>query len=45
MAQAITVNQSKAPGEGQELKASRYSYNQEKNQGGNLKSQGVLLKA
>ena len=30
---------------GQELKASRHSYNQEKNQDINLKSQVILLKA
>ena len=36
----------KGPGEtGQELKTSQYSYNQEKNQDSNLKSQGILLKA
>ena len=36
----------KGPGErGQELKISRHGYNQEKNQGFNLKSQVVLLKA
>ena len=29
---------------GQEIKASRYNYNQGKNQGSNLKSQGILLK-
>ena len=36
----------KDPGErGQELKALRHGYNQEKNQGINLKAQVVLLKA
>ena len=30
---------------GQQLKASRYDYNQEKNQSSNPKSQDVLLKA
>ena len=29
---------------GQGLKTSRYGYNQEKNQGSNLKSQGILQK-
>jgi len=46
MAQAMAVNQPKAPGEmGQVLKASRYGYNQGKNKDSNPKSQGVLLKA
>jgi len=45
MAQAMAVNQPKALGRGQELKALRYNCNQEKNQDSNSKSQGVLLKA
>jgi len=46
MAQAMVVNQTKVPKErGEELKASRYSYKQEKNRVSNPKSQGVLLKA
>ena len=46
MAQAMAVNQLKAPGRwGQELETSRYDYNQGKNKDRNLKSQGVLLKA
>jgi len=44
MAQAMAVNQPKAPGRGQELKASRHGYNQGKNQYINPKSQVVLLK-
>jgi len=44
MAQGMAVNQPKASGRGQELKVSQYGYNQEKNQGINLKSQ-VVLKA
>ena len=45
IAQELAVNQPKTPGEGKELKASWYGYNQGKNQGINLKSQVILLKA
>ena len=44
MAKAIAVNQPKAPEEEQELKTSRYGYNQGKNQASNPKSQCILLK-
>ena len=50
MAQAMAINPPKAPAakgpreRGQELKVSRYGYNQGKNQDSNLKSQDVLLK-
>jgi len=45
MAQAMALNRPKAPVRGQELKASWYNYNKEKNQDSNPKSQGVLLNA
>jgi len=45
MVQAHGGNSAKGHEErGQELKASRYDYNQGKNQRSNLKSQGALLK-
>ena len=40
----MAVNQPKAPRRGTVLKASRYGYNQGKNQGNNPKSQSILQK-
>jgi len=45
MAQDIVVNSQRPQGEGVRLKTLRYGYNKGKNQGGNPKSQDVLLKA
>ena len=45
MAQGMVLDNHSSREEVARVKTSRYSYNQGKNQGINLKSQGVLLKA